>query len=97
MVEDAPAMKPLISVYPPDSHSNWQNTPGATMCDSTIATSSIEWDIVRLAATAAPREAPAVPAYAPFMAAGFMFGVADFLHEVPFDPLLPWIFMGEGV
>ena len=38
---------------------------------------------------------PEVPKYAPFVAAGFFFGSASFLHEVPFDPFLPWIFMGN--
>ena len=40
---------------------------------------------------------PKVPAYAPFVAAGFFFGSAQLLYDVPFDPLLPWIFMGEEV
>jgi hypothetical protein len=31
------------------------------------------------------------------VAAGFFFAEGDFLHEVPFDPLLPWIFMGEEI
>lgn len=33
------------------------------------------------------------PVYAPFVAAGFFFTRGEFLNEVPFDPLLPWIFM----
>lgn len=96
MVVDAPAKKPIISAYPPDSHANWKNTPGFRMCDSTIAQSQIEWHIIRLEASLPPSTIPPVPDYAPFVAAGFLFGVADFLHEVPFDPFLPWIFMGEG-
>jgi hypothetical protein len=40
---------------------------------------------------------PATAKYAPFVAAGFLFAPALFLHEVPFDPLLPWIFMGEEI
>ena len=31
------------------------------------------------------------------MAAGFFFTSGRFLEEVPFDPYLPWIFMGEEV
>lgn len=34
---------------------------------------------------------------APFVAAGFYFIEGKFLHEVPFDPFLPWIFMGEEI
>jgi hypothetical protein len=37
---------------------------------------------------------PKVPKYAPFIAAGFFFGSATLLYDVPFDPFLPWIFMG---
>ena len=40
---------------------------------------------------------PATVKYAPFVAAGFLFAPALFLHEVPFDPFLPWIFMGEEI
>jgi hypothetical protein len=40
---------------------------------------------------------PDVPRYAPFVAAGFFFSPANFLYEVPFDPFLPWIFMGEEI
>jgi len=96
MVVDAPAKKPIISAYPPDSKANWRNTPGFRMCDSTIAQSQIEWHIIRLEASLPPSKVPPIADYAPFVAAGFLFGVADFLHEVPFDPFLPWIFMGEG-
>ena len=96
MVQDAPAKRPVISAYPPAHTGKWQDTPGAHMCDSTIAQSQIEWHIIRLEGTGSPMLAPPVPEYAPFVAAGFMFGSATLLHDVPFDPLLPWIFMGEG-
>ena len=43
------------------------------------------------------KEIPAVAKYAPFVAAGFLFAPASFLHEVPFDPFLPYIFMGEEI
>lgn len=97
MVEDAPSKRPIISAYPPDSKQSWQNTPGFRMCDSTIAQSQIEWHIIRLEASLPPKYIPDVPEYGPFVAAGFLFGVADFLNDVPFDPFLPWIFMGEGI
>ena len=38
-----------------------------------------------------------VPAFAPFTAAGYFVAHSGFLHEVPFDPFLPWIFMGEEI
>jgi hypothetical protein len=38
-----------------------------------------------------------VPRFAPFTAAGYFVAHSDFLREVPFDPFLPWIFMGEEI
>jgi len=98
MVEDAPAKKPVISTYPPDSTFNWRDTIGFRMYDSEFAAAQIEWQIVRLGSSMAFDSAiPAVPRYAPFVAAGFFFCEGRFLREVPFDPLLPWIFMGEEI
>jgi hypothetical protein len=37
------------------------------------------------------------PRFAPFTAAGYFVAHSDFLREVPFDPFLPWIFMGEEI
>ncbi len=37
------------------------------------------------------------PRFAPFVAAGYFVAHSDFLREVPFDPFLPWIFMGEEI
>ena len=45
---------------------------------------------------AADADAAPVP-YAPFVAAGFFVAPARFLAEVPFDPFLPWVFMGEEI
>ena len=94
MIHQAEAKKPVISTYPPDSQMKWQNSIGYRMCDSEFATAQIEWQIVRLSpSTAFDKEIPKTPRYAPFIAAGFIFAPANFLQEVPFDPLLPWIFM----
>jgi [Skp1-protein]-hydroxyproline N-acetylglucosaminyltransferase len=98
MVETAEAEKPVISTYPPDSKMNWKDTIGYRMCDSEFASAQIEWQIVRLG-TSLPfdKSVPTTPKYAPFVAAGFFFGPAELLYEVPFDPFLPWIFMGEEI
>eukprot|EP01041_Mallomonas_annulata_P000653 gene653-1265_t len=98
MMNDAPAEKPVMSTYPPDSGHGWRDTPGFRMCDSTFAPSPIEWHIIRLASSM-PYEniAPKIPVYAPFVAAGFIFTYGTVLHDVPFDPFLPWIFMGEEI
>ena len=37
------------------------------------------------------------PRFGPFVAAGYLVAHSDFLRDVPFDPLLPWIFMGEEI
>lgn len=76
MVTDAPAKRPVISAYPPDSKQNWKNTPGFRMCDSVIAQSQIEWNIIRLEASNPPTSVPPVAEAAPFVAAGFLFGGA---------------------
>jgi [Skp1-protein]-hydroxyproline N-acetylglucosaminyltransferase len=98
MVDDAPAKLPVISTYPPDSTARWQDSIGYRMCDSEFAKAQIEWQIVRLGSSMAfDQKIHDVPRYAPFVAAGFFFGPASLLQDVPFDPLLPWIFMGEEI
>ena len=98
MMLKAPAKNPIISTYPPDSSMDWRDTPGFRICDSEFATSQIEWQIIRLSPSRSyERTSRSEPAYAPYIAAGFFFSKAQFLHEVPFDPLLPWIFMGEEI
>lgn len=34
---------------------------------------------------------------APFIGAGFFFAHSSFLADVPYDPYLPWVFMGEEI
>lgn len=59
MVEDAPAEKPVISTYPPDSTQHWRDTIGFRMCDSEFAKAQIEWQIIRLGSSMAfDREVP---------------------------------------
>ena len=97
-MHETQAAKPVLSTYPPDSTHNWKDTPGFRMCDCTFATSSIEWHIIRLGSSLPFEQvAPERPTYSPFVAAGFLFTYGSMLYEVPFDPLLPWIFMGEEI
>lgn len=37
------------------------------------------------------------PTQTPFLGAGFVFFPGEFLKEIPFDPYLPWTFMGEEI
>jgi hypothetical protein len=98
MVQDAPAKKPVISTYPPNPGMTLEGSIGLRICDSEFATAQIEWQIIRLGSSLKfDKTYSHVPRYAPFVAAGFFFGPATLLQEVPFDPLLPWIFMGEEI
>lgn len=98
MVLNAPAEKPVISTYPPGQSENWRDTTGLRLCDSEFAHAQIEWQIIRLGSPVAfEKKAPKVAKYAPFIAAGFFFAPASCLNDVPFDPFLPWIFMGEEI
>lgn len=98
MVVDAPAAKPVISTYPPGQDHKWRDSIGWRLCNAGFATSDIEHKIVRLGTSKTmDKKQPDIPKYAPFAAAGFFFAPAGFLSEVPFDPFLPWIFMGEEI
>ena len=82
MYEACPARKPVISTYPPDSTSNWKDTPGFRICDAEFADSIIEWHIIRLGSSTPHDEHPfTVPPYAPFIAAGFYFISGNFIKE----------------
>ncbi|KAH8050306.1 glycosyltransferase [Aureococcus anophagefferens] len=85
----------------------WEGAVGPCMCDASFA----EYNIVRLGAmqrypiketspegcTVGPRQPDCrkVPRFAPYIGAGFVFASAKFVQEVPFDPYLPFVFMGE--
>lgn len=97
MYHNAPAKKPVLSTYPPAEGGHWQDTPGSRICTSEFAKATIESQIIRLVASGGLPKVPERAAYAPFVAAGFIFTSGKILHEVPFDPLLPWIFMGEEI
>ena len=37
------------------------------------------------------------PFRSPYVSAGLLFGKSEFLHDVPFDPYLPYLFQGEEI
>jgi hypothetical protein len=43
------------------------------------------------------KEDVGAPTQIAYIAGGFFFARSEFLTEVPFDPFLPWIFMGEEI
>ena len=94
MLLRAPADKPTISSYPPSPQEPWMNSRGLRMCNAQFA----EYDTIRISsATAWDKRVYSRPRPAPFLAAGFMFTQGNFLYEVPFDPLIPYVFMGEEI
>ena len=101
MLNSAPSHKPILSHYPP-SHTvnldNKVNQPVSRLCGPVFATSDLESQIIRLEGAAIyDKQKLPVPAFAPFTAAGYFVAHSEFLREVPFDPFLPWIFMGEEI
>jgi len=61
------------------------NIPGARLCGPVISRIRADCEIPRFV-----KENP-------FVGAGFFLAHSGFLREVPFDPFLPWIFMGEEI
>lgn len=96
----APSEKPIISHYPPghlmDLAKHWAVRPAGRLCGPVFSKPDggiirleglRKWDKVKIP----------IPRFGPFSAAGFLMGTALLLKEVPFDPYLPWIFMGEEI
>jgi hypothetical protein len=101
MLQKAPSKKPVLSHYPP-SHTIELDAGKAKatsrLCGPIFATSDLESQIIRLeGAGTFDKKQLEYPGFAPFTAAGYFVAHADFLSEVPFDPFLPWIFMGEEI
>eukprot|EP00536_Pseudo-nitzschia_multiseries_P006210 jgi/Psemu1/192547/e_gw1.129.71.1 len=101
MLRRAPSQKPVITHYPPDHTQNLDGMakkPSERMCTGFFAVSGIESQIVRIAwSDTYGNEHNETPRFAPFTAAGYFVTHSDVLREVPFDPFLPWIFMGEEI
>jgi hypothetical protein len=101
MLKKAPSNKPVLSHYPPGHTMNLDNQkhrPASRLCGPVFATSDLEAQIIRLeGAGLFDKNKLEYPAFAPFTAAGYFVAHSDFLKEVPFDPFLPWIFMGEEI
>ena len=72
--------------------------PGGRLCGPAFATNPKENQMIWLEGLGRyDRTKIDIPRFAPFAAAGYFVAHADFLKDVPFDPLLPWIFMGEEI
>lgn len=101
MLQSAPSKKPVLSHYPPSHKADLErmvNTPAARLCGPVFASSDLESQIIRLEGSGEwDTEKLDTPRFAPFTAAGYFVAHSDFLRDIPFDPFLPWIFMGEEI
>mmetsp|Transcript_20916 Transcript_20916/g.83355 ORF Transcript_20916/g.83355 Transcript_20916/m.83355 type:complete len:374 (-) Transcript_20916:184-1305(-) len=89
----------------------WEGAPGPCMCDAAFAEYDIvrigamqRYPFKETSPPGCrPKDADSttrcrrVPRFAPYVGAGFVFANASFLLDVPFDPFLPFIFMGEEI
>ncbi|CAB9505093.1 Glycosyltransferase (GlcNAc) [Seminavis robusta] len=95
-LQKAPSNKPVISHYPP-SHKfdlkTFERLPASRICGPIFTPNTIRlegsqiWDIWKLD----------TPRFAPVLGAGYVVAQSSILKEVPYDPFLPWVFMGEEI
>ena len=101
MLKNAPSDKPVISHYPPPHTADLvekAKVAAPRLCGPVFATSDLESQIIRLEGSYNYDSVKLkYPRYAPFIAAGYLVAHSDILREVPFDPFLPYIFMGEEI
>ena len=92
--------KSVLSSYPPGFNPGNGNTvresSGARLC---FCETKVEDPnpIVRINTGSGYRGDEPRPTQIPFIAAGFFFTSAEFLVDIPFDPFIPWCFMGEEI
>lgn len=92
--------KSILSSYPPGfepgNGNTVRETPGARLC--TCMTNIQDPNpIIRINTGNGYKGDEPRPTQIPFIAAGFFFAHARFLVDVPFDPFIPWCFMGEEI
>jgi len=97
----APPHHVVLSAYPPGFQeydgAYAGGTPGARLCHCEFSDSDVEDHILRIGMGAPTPPDATHPTQIPFIAAGFFFAHATFLRDVPFDPYVPWCFMGEEI
>ncbi|KAL7527934.1 hypothetical protein ACHAWF_002367 [Thalassiosira exigua] len=102
MLTKAPSGKPVISHYPP-SHkydlAGKADVAAPRLCGPVFATSDLEGQIIKIAGGGYNYDGAKseVPRFAPFVAAGYLIAHSDVLRDVPFDPFLPYMFVGEEI
>eukprot|EP00984_Skeletonema_dohrnii_P010626 scaffold4141_cov117-Skeletonema_dohrnii-CCMP3373.AAC.9 len=93
--------KAVLSAYPPGFSEGDPpykgGTVGTRLCTCAFSTSDVEHHIIRINTGGTCGENANAPTQIAYIAAGFFFARAEFLTDVPFDPFLPWCFMGEEI
>lgn len=88
--------KSVLSSYPPGFSSGVKESPGARLCSCETKVEDPN-PIIRINVGMGYRGNEPRPTQIPFIAAGFFFAHSSFLTEIPFDPYIPWCFMGEEI
>jgi hypothetical protein len=70
---------------------------GTRLCTCEFSHSDVEHKIIRINTGNNCQGVESHPTQIAYIAAGFFFARANFLVDVPFDPYLPWCFMGEEI
>ena len=92
--------KSVLSSYPPGfqkgNGTTVPETNGSRLCH--CETNALDPNpIVRINTGRGYQGDEPRPTQIPFIAAGFFFARSEFLIDVPFDPYIPWCFMGEEI
>lgn len=91
--------KAVLSAYPP-GFSNFKaaGNKGNKLCYCSFGMKDGEEDeMIRINTRSSYHENETRPTQIAFIAAGFFFARSNFLVDIPFDPYLPWCFMGEEI
>jgi len=92
--------KAVLSTYPPGFQEFGEykgGTKGHRLCYCEFSTNTVERHIIRINTNGVYKGGEPRPTQISYIAAGFFFARAEFLTDVPFDPYLPWCFMGEEI
>lgn len=94
--------KAVLSSYPPgftegQGTGEVNESAGARLCTCQFSTSDVENKIIRINTGNSYSGNEKHPTQIAFIAAGFFFAHSQFLVDVPFDPFMPWLFMGEEI
>lgn len=91
--------KSVLSSYPPgfqNANGEVHESHGARLCVCSTRSDDPN-PIVRINVGSSYNGDEPRPTQIPFIAAGFFFTRAEFLLEIPFDPYMFWLFMGEEI